>query len=565
MTTVDNIDILSAGAAPLIAAYCREIKIDQIVNDMLRWDKEQWSITPGDLLITMIVNLLVSHSPLYRIKNFYENRDLDLLFGEGKVTLDALHDAHYGRLLDRMFEANPKHLYQSLTASAIITHQIDLSTVHGDTTSQSVYGAYEGDGELNITFGHSKDHRPDLKQFLYGLVIGEGVPVLGTVTDGNTSDKTWNKDTIEEMAKVLAPNIGKGILYVADSALVTPTNLDLMEKNDIKFITRLPENYNLAGSLKEKAQKASDWIEVGKLSDKKDAASYKIKGLTSELEGRNYHFVVVHSTSLAESKKKTLERKVVKDKETLTKAFTTLNKKEFACEPDARAELNAFLEKHKKSFHYIHGDVVPEERIKPRDKKGRRPKNELPEVETIWRISCTVGEVNDEKLEAQLRLEEKFILMTNELDSEKLKDTDVLTKYKEQISVETKFRWLKNPTVIEGIWLKNPNRVMALGYVFLIGLLVYCLLERRIRKNLSKETKPIRLPGNRLTKKPTASAFLLLFTDIVVVKMFLPDNTVRWELPKRFQSSEFLRALSLAGFDSNIYTTPPEVHNVFKA
>ena len=37
MTTVDNIDILSAGAAPLIAAYCREIKIDQIVNDMLRW------------------------------------------------------------------------------------------------------------------------------------------------------------------------------------------------------------------------------------------------------------------------------------------------------------------------------------------------------------------------------------------------------------------------------------------------------------------------------------------------------------------------------------------------
>ena len=92
------------------------------------------------------------------------------------------------------------------------------------------------------------------------------MPVLGTVTDGNTSDKTWNKDTIEEMAKVLAPNIGKGILYVADSALVTPTNLDLMEKNDIKSITRLPENYNLASSLKEKAHEASDWIEVGSLA-----------------------------------------------------------------------------------------------------------------------------------------------------------------------------------------------------------------------------------------------------------------------------------------------------------
>ena len=114
------------------------------------------------------------------------------------------------------------------------------------------------------------------------------------------------------MAKVLAPNIGKGILYVADSALVTPTNLDLMEKNDIKFITRLPENYALASSLKEKAQEASDWIEVGKLSDKKDAASYKIKGLTSELEGRNYHFVVVHSTSLAKLRKKLWNGKLLR-------------------------------------------------------------------------------------------------------------------------------------------------------------------------------------------------------------------------------------------------------------
>ena len=65
-----------------------------------------------------------------------------------------------------MFEANLKHVYQSLTATAIIAHQIDLSTVHGDTTSHSVYRAYEGDGELNITFGYSEYYRPELKQFL---------------------------------------------------------------------------------------------------------------------------------------------------------------------------------------------------------------------------------------------------------------------------------------------------------------------------------------------------------------------------------------------------------------
>jgi hypothetical protein len=41
---------------------------------------------------------------------------------------------------------------------------------------------------------------------------------------------------IEEMAKVLSLNIGKGVLYVADSALVTPINLELMEKNTLNLL-----------------------------------------------------------------------------------------------------------------------------------------------------------------------------------------------------------------------------------------------------------------------------------------------------------------------------------------
>ncbi|ACV63405.1 hypothetical protein Dtox_2612 [Desulfofarcimen acetoxidans DSM 771] len=41
---------------------------------------------------------------------------------------------------------------------------------------------------------------------------------------------------IEEMAKVSSPNIGKVVLYVADSALVTSINLELMKKNTLKLL-----------------------------------------------------------------------------------------------------------------------------------------------------------------------------------------------------------------------------------------------------------------------------------------------------------------------------------------
>lgn len=47
--------------------------------------------------------------------------------------------------------------------------------------------------------------------------------------------------------------------------------------------------------------------------------------------------------------------------------------------------------------------------------------------------------------------------MTNEMDTTKLKDEDILKNYKEQITVEARFRWLKDPTVVDGIYLKNTQ------------------------------------------------------------------------------------------------------------
>jgi transposase len=58
---------------------------------------------------------------------------------------------------------------------------------------------YLGRPTLAITFGHNKDHRPDLKQPLYILTVTEdgGVPVHFRVSSGNTADdqthrETWN-------------------------------------------------------------------------------------------------------------------------------------------------------------------------------------------------------------------------------------------------------------------------------------------------------------------------------------------------------------------------------------
>ncbi|MBU0640084.1 MAG: IS1634 family transposase, partial [Planctomycetes bacterium] len=62
----------------------------------------------------------------------------------------------------------------------------DLSLVFFDTTS--IYFEGQG-GETLGRHGHSKDHRPDLKQMIVGVVIsGDGRPVCSELWPGNTTD-----------------------------------------------------------------------------------------------------------------------------------------------------------------------------------------------------------------------------------------------------------------------------------------------------------------------------------------------------------------------------------------
>lgn len=62
-----------------------------------------------------------------------------------------------------------------------------------------------GHEDLFITYGYSKYERPDLKQYLIGLVVNQdGLPVFTQAMDGNASDKTWYPKAIENLEKVFS-------------------------------------------------------------------------------------------------------------------------------------------------------------------------------------------------------------------------------------------------------------------------------------------------------------------------------------------------------------------------
>lgn len=545
--------IRSVGASSLIAAFCREIGLHDVINRNLTWDEKQWKRSPGFLAEGLIINILTTRTPLYRVEHFYQGMDMAALFGPHASASDFNDDA-IGRMLDRLAETNCDRLYSNLALQASLTHKFSLDAFHGDTTSISVYGEYPTSTKDNllITHGYNKDGRFECKQIVVGSCVNsEGIPVLGTVGNGNLDDVTWNQQIIENLPDMFKALKSPNSVYVADSKLVTSENLKLMVAKKIKFISRLPNIFGLSENLKDKAYSLNKWQEVGTFSTQKDAATYKIQSFQEVLGETKYRFVVVHSSKLDQRKAKSLAKVVEVEEKVLQKICIEAGKQAFACEADALTCWTGLQKKHQGKFFSLNGKVVPEIYIKRRP--GRPKQGEMPVEETVFRIKAEVSQRDETAWQTALARAATFVLITNVLHSQKMPDQEVLRQYKNQNSVEMRFRFLKNPTMLDGIYVQKPERVKALGYLFLMALLIFALMERRVRQNLAAENRILDL-GYRKVDRPTGMVILDEFKHVGLVDIYdantgqlcrqLPANIT--DLVKDF--------LCLSGFNETIYS-----------
>ncbi|MCF2941897.1 IS4 family transposase, partial [Paenibacillus alkaliterrae] len=115
-----------------------------------------------------------------------------------------------------------------------------------------------------------------------------------------------------------------------------------------------------------------------------------------------------------------------------------------------------------------------------------------------------------------------------------------------------RFRLLKDPTILDAIYLKQPKRIEALGTVFIMALLLYGLLEWRVRENMKQETEPLILPGKRKSFNPTAEMLLAMLKSIQVILVQVEGRTIR--TVSAHVNDNVKRVVRLAGYDMAIYT-----------
>jgi transposase len=453
-----EIEVFAVKHLPIITTYVEKLGVVDLLNELVA---SEMDVESGVMFLGMILDTLSGRSPLYRLEDFFEGQDIELLLGK-PIEAKRFNDDNVGRFLDKLYETGTMKIFTEIAKRAVDRFGINCRHVHFDTTSVNVFGAYRGEPQreeglpYEITYGHSKNHRSDLKQFLISMLCVERtVPIFGSPEDGNGSDKTINNEILTAIsARMAAFGLGEGaFIYIADSALITEDNLTAIG-DAILFISRLPANYSECQRVIREAVRQDTWEEIGIIAETRPTKNrpgtyYRAYDTEVELYGKRYRALVIHSSAHDRRRQKRIARQLQAEHTRLLSEIKKACKIDYACQADAKAAAER-IANTKASYYSL--TVQVEER--PRYKRGR-PKGGVKEVaEMRYGISAVIAQ--DEAAVAALREEAGcFVLVSNvpkpeektekkrgekmEEKTEGYTSCALLKAYKEQHGIEQNF------------------------------------------------------------------------------------------------------------------------------
>ncbi len=504
---VQNLDHLG-----LVAGIIDEIGLVEQVNQLVGQHCCE-KVSPGHVVKAMIINGLgFVSAPLYLFPRFFEGKATEHLIGEG-IKAEHLNDDRLGRVLDKLYTTGLEQLFTSIALRAAKKYGVSTQSIHLDSSSFHVHGKYELElpqvtfisGEVNpddpkgsdagetvasspieITYGYSRDHRPDLKQFILDLISsGDGdVPLFLRVADGNEADNAVFAKILGEFREQLTLDS----LMVADSALYSASNLALMV--NLKWLCRVPL------TIKEAKELVSTISEEQLVNSGID--SYKLAVHKSHYGGIEQRWLVVESQSRREADQDKLQQKLLKSEKEAQKKLKQLCTEKFTCPLTAVEVAQRFGQKLK--YHNLANIQAVE--LTATSSEAKSIRGSTPE-KISYCIQATL--VCDQGvIDRETRCAGRFVLATNVLDIRQLSHDQMLLEYKAQQSAERGFGFLKDPLFFtDSIYINSPDRVEALAMLMGLCLLVYTLGQRQMRQALQQAESGIKNQLGKLTERPT--------------------------------------------------------------
>jgi transposase len=510
-------------ALPVLDRFIKRLRLHHFLTTHLATEDRRTRVPNPDALLLLVRNILVSREPLYGVAEWALRHEPATL-GLDLEHLDSLNDDRVGRALDRLFDVDVPSFVLDVVAHAVREFNVDLDELHNDSTTVTFHGEYESAtherllrGRLRpaITWGHNKDHRPDLKQLLYILTVSRdgAVPVHFRVGNGNATDDRSHRETWDLLRKLTGR---ADFLYVADCKLATSENMAYIDRNGGRFVSVLPRTRTEDRVFRAAVREGKVvWRQVhdkcdddGELLDRFSTCEPAVQ--TAE----GYRLLWLHSTRKAAddagSRLHRVDRALSRLEELRVKLASPRTRYRTRAKVDAAVE--ALLRECG-----VAGEVAVEI-VERAEATYRQVGPGRPSAETQYVRSESVRfeitpRVEYARLEEESRCDGVFPLVSNDRT---MTCIDLLLSYKDQPALERRFEQLKTDFCVAPMYLKEASRIHAVLCLYFLVLLVESLLERELRGGMGRcgvESLPL-YPEQRACRRPTARRVIDLFEEV---------------------------------------------------
>lgn len=524
------------GAHPIIQHYLDRLQVQDIFGTYVTSDK-RLAIPMEEGIGVLIHNILTEPLPLYQMAEWLEPLDMDS-FGLGVYDDAVFNDDRLARILDALAKSNRKMIFFRIALRSIKLFELDCGYVHHDTTTVKLCGRYESwHQQPRAHNGHSKDHRPDLQQLVLGLnMVGDGAVVIGHETySGNRSDDTVHIPNWDRLRRLLHTT---DFIYTADSKLCTDTNLSHIEFYNGEYITVMPRTWKEDRIFREQARGGKvQWrlILTRKNNRQPNSVIDKYYTTTTAYQGDAQRRIVwIKSYQKAKLDQQVRTKRIEKTVAALNELNTKLNRYNLKRRHDINKAVQTILTQYHTSdlaTYSIHQRTVYTKTfLKPGRPTANSPTRTHRHIE--YHLSY---QTNQAELTKQRRTDGIFPLLTN---NHAKSAKDILEIYKYQSFLENRHSQLKSELEVAPVFLKKPDRVLALLDLVILALCIATLMERDLRQGMKREgltSIPI-YPENRECQHPTTHSIIRLFRRVEKFEVTDPEDNVIDHFPPKLTS-----------------------------
>jgi len=518
------------GPHPIISHFLERLMLEGILRGCVG-SARQGLLDHARTLAVLVHNLLVSPGPLYRIATWLAPVEPAVL-GLTPAQAAAINDDRVARALDALTSERGRSIWFRLALRIIKQFELDTQRFHHDTTTVTFHGAYATPhGDPQITHGHNKDHRPDLKQLVFGLTAtADGaVPVWHDVFSGNRTDDSVHRSTVDTLRALVGRS---DFIYVADCKLCTVDNLRHIAAYGGQFVTVMPrtwkEDQQFRARLRAERIRWYPILTIPNRRRKTDPPEVFSSCAGPAATADGYRIIWLRSSQKALEDARARERRLAQAQAALREFQTKLPRRRDRTRPAIRRAVAKIL-RETDTQRFLH--VTLQRHVEHRrhyERRGRPTAATPGQLER--RVTYTLDVRRDElALARERRVDGVFPLVTNLARTPK---REVLSMYKYQPYVERRFALVKTDLEIAPVYLKKPRRAAGLLHAYFIALAVASLIEREVRNGMERRSIEALdlLPEHRGTPTPTWPRILEAFRDVRWYEVELKEEAIAFPI-----------------------------------